>query len=134
MLKTAKQALGSGIALAAVLVCMLGSGAAAFPAESADKNSGAASVASGSNAFALDMYGIIRKKDGNLFFSPFSISTALAMTYAGARGQTAKQMKNILHIELEFVQLSVENDWRLSFIDTPQQLNIKPHRQFHYSS
>ena len=49
-----------------------------------------ADVANGNNAFALDLYRFLReeKKDGNLFYSPYSISLALAMTYAGARGQT----------------------------------------------
>ena len=36
----------------------------------------------------------------NLFFSPFSISQALAMTLAGARGETERQMTNTLHYEL----------------------------------
>jgi serpin B len=56
-------------------------------------------VANGNNAFALDLYRILReeKKDGNLFYSPYSISLALAMTYAGARGQTEQQMAQTLH-------------------------------------
>ena len=44
-----------------------------------------AKVAQGNNAFAIELYGRLRKQSGNLFFSPESISTALAMTYAGAR-------------------------------------------------
>ena len=40
-----------------------------------------------SNAFALDLYGQLRGGDGNLFFSPYSISTALAMTSAGRAGR-----------------------------------------------
>jgi serpin B len=50
----------------------------------------------GSNAFALDLYARLRDQDGNLFYSPYSISTALAMTYAGARGETAEQMARVL--------------------------------------
>ena len=42
-----------------------------------------AAVVYGNNAFAVDLYGRLRMQDGNLFFSPESISTALAMTYAG---------------------------------------------------
>jgi serpin B len=38
------------------------------------------------NQFALELYGKLAAKDGNLFLSPYSISTALAMTYAGAKG------------------------------------------------
>jgi len=46
--------------------------------------------------FALDLYHALREEEGNLFLSPYSISTALAMTYAGARGKTEVQMKETL--------------------------------------
>jgi serpin B len=55
------------------------------------------SVVEGNCQFALDLYGKLRSQPGNLFFSPSSISTALAMTYAGARGETAEQMASVLH-------------------------------------
>jgi serpin B len=48
--------------------------------------------------FALDLYGQLKHSPGNLFFSPYSITTCLAMTYAGARGETEKQMGRVLHI------------------------------------
>ncbi|MHC4158731.1 MAG: serpin family protein [Planctomycetota bacterium] len=54
----------------------------------------------GNNAFALELYAELRADEGNLFFSPYSISTALAMTYAGARGETEKQMARVLHFSL----------------------------------
>jgi serine protease inhibitor len=54
----------------------------------------------GNNAFALDLYGKLGQGDGNRFFSPMSISTALAMTYAGAEGETASQMAKTLHFDL----------------------------------
>ena len=55
-------------------------------------------VAEGNNQFALQLYGKLSKEqEGNLFCSPFSISSALAMTYAGARGETAEQMADVLH-------------------------------------
>jgi serpin B len=54
-------------------------------------------IAEGNNLFALDLYAKLRAQDGNLFFSPYSLSTALAMTYAGARGKTAQQMADVLH-------------------------------------
>lgn len=60
----------------------------------------AATAASGGNAFACDLYGRLSKEDGNVFFSPYSISSALAMTWAGARGQTAEQMAKVLHFDL----------------------------------
>ncbi|MGE0087640.1 MAG: serpin family protein [Desulfococcaceae bacterium] len=55
---------------------------------------------SGNSAFALNFYQAIRTGDGNLFFSPYSISNALAMMYAGAAGDTDQQMKNTLHFTL----------------------------------
>jgi len=56
------------------------------------------SVTDGNTAFALDLYGQLKSAPGNLFFSPYSISTCLAMTYAGARGDTEKQMRQVLHL------------------------------------
>jgi serpin B len=54
-------------------------------------------IAEGGTAFAFDLYGQLKSTPGNLFLSPYSISTALAMTYAGARGNTEKQMAHVLH-------------------------------------
>jgi serpin B len=48
--------------------------------------------------FGLDLYNQLDSQAGNLFFSPFSIEAALAMTYAGARGQTADEMASVLHL------------------------------------
>jgi serpin B len=53
----------------------------------------------GNTAFALQLYGTLRSTEGNLVLSPYSISSALAMTYAGARGQTAQQMEQALHFD-----------------------------------
>jgi serpin B len=54
----------------------------------------------GNSAFAFNLYQALREKDGNLFYSPHSISLALAMTYAGARGETEQQMADTLHFIL----------------------------------
>lgn len=54
----------------------------------------------GNSAFAFNLYQALREEDGNLFYSPYSISLALAMTYAGARGETEQQMADALHFTL----------------------------------
>jgi len=53
----------------------------------------------GGNIFAVELYGMVSSDEapGNVFFSPISISSALAMTYAGARGETALQMDRVMH-------------------------------------
>ena len=58
------------------------------------------SVVAANNQFALDFYGQLGKKDGNLFFSPYCINKTLAMVYAGARGETEKEMAAALHFTL----------------------------------
>ena len=56
-------------------------------------------LAASSNAFGFDLYRQLRTEPGNLTFSPASITTALAMTWGGARGETAAQMKQVLHFD-----------------------------------
>lgn len=58
-------------------------------------------LVNGDSEFAFDLYQALKKEDGNIFYSPYSISLALAMTYAGARGETAKQMADTLHYQLD---------------------------------
>ena len=53
-------------------------------------------LAQGNNTFALNLYQQLRSEPGNLFLSPYSISAALAMTYAGAEDQTAEEMGSTL--------------------------------------
>jgi serine protease inhibitor len=52
------------------------------------------------SAFAIDLYHQLCGSKGNLFISPYSISTALAMTYAGSRGNTQEQMAKALRFSL----------------------------------
>jgi serpin B len=63
------------------------------------------------NRFAVDFYQQVQGSEGNLFFSPASLSTALGMTYAGARGQTAQQMAQAMRFDLPPEQLHPAFAW-----------------------
>ena len=84
------------------LVCIAGVSFVAVGKEMAPPDTAVVeSVAKGNTAFAVDLYkNVAAAKSGNLFLSPLSMSTALAMTSAGARGETAQQMANVLHLPL----------------------------------
>jgi len=80
-------------------------------------------LAGSNTAFALDLYAQLKIADGNLFFSPYSISACLAMTYAGARGNTATQMAQTLRFATNQNQLAV------SFGQLQKQLNDEQTKQ-----
>lgn len=92
-------ALSAGVATAAVLFV--------FPYQpkkppkandSGSTKQGVQEVTNANNRFAFDLYSQLNKSEkGNLFYSPYSISAALAMTYEGAKGQTADEMKSVFH-------------------------------------
>ena len=63
------------------------------------------SLVDGNSGFAVNLFLALKDADGNLFYSPYSISEAMAMTYGGARGNTEKQMADALHFNLSQNQL-----------------------------
>jgi serpin B len=63
------------------------------------------SVVDANNRFALDAYRQLHGKPGNLFFSPFSLSSALAITYEGARGTTADEIRSVFHFPADDASL-----------------------------
>jgi serpin B len=64
-----------------------------------DGKEAAAKLARSSNAFGFGLYQRLRETPGNLVVSPASITTALTMPWGGARGETAAQMRTVLHLE-----------------------------------
>jgi serpin B len=109
---TARATLGALAACAvlttgAVACSSSGSTASGRPTTGNSGTTGAAvdpellELVAGNTAFALDLYRqLTAGHTGNLFFSPHSVSTALAMTYAGAADETARQMAGTLHYTL----------------------------------
>jgi serpin B len=86
-------------AFAAAVIILFLSGAlfgAEAPVESKD---GVAKLARSSNAFGFDLYQRLRQAPGHLVVSPASITTALTMPWSGARGETAAQMRTVLHLD-----------------------------------
>lgn len=69
-------------------------------AEARQRHADMRALARGNTAFTVDLYARLRDKPGNLFMSPYSISSALAMAWAGARGETAEQMAETLAFKL----------------------------------
>lgn len=91
------------------------------------------SLVENNNAFAFELYRSLQTQDGNLIYSPYSISLALAMTYAGARGETESQMAQVLsflaqdqhHPAFNALDLQLAERGKASSEDeTPLQLNI----------
>ncbi len=84
------------------------------------------SLSDAMNGFSFEMYNELGiDSDENVFFSPYSIFAALAMTYEGARGDTAVQMKNVLGFEQndEVSLCSFGRIYNLLNIDSEYTLN-----------
>ncbi|MBI4833713.1 MAG: serpin family protein [Planctomycetes bacterium] len=70
-----------------------------------EKSGDISSLVAGNTEFALNLYDYLAGQEkGNIFFSPYSISTALAMTYAGARNKTEEEMQSTLCFPEEWKQ------------------------------
>ncbi|MBN1141686.1 MAG: serpin family protein [Deltaproteobacteria bacterium] len=81
----------------AILALLLsGLATTAFAPKPAENGRGI-NLVPGHSALALELYRELAAQKGNLFFSPYSVSSALAMTYAGARGATEQEMARVLH-------------------------------------
>jgi serpin B len=100
-----KPAMNHYTLIAAALATLLLGLAGTAAAQQSDLSPDSAALVKGDNAFALSLYNQLSHDDGNLFFSPYSISNALAMTYAGARGKTADDMAKALHFPVTGNQL-----------------------------
>jgi serpin B len=77
----------------------------------------AADIFQANNHFAFDLYSHLDPNKGNIFFSPYSLSSALTMVYEGARNQTADEMRTVLHLP------SDEVDWRTDLSNFIQSMN-----------
>jgi serpin B len=83
----------------------------------------------GNTDFAVQLYHKLGVKEGNLFFSPYSVSSAMGMTYSGARGNTAKEMAGVLHFDSGLIELhsafkSLNKALTVAVQKTGQKLNI----------
>lgn len=82
---------------------------------------GFGTIENSSNLFGIELYKVLSMDPGNVFFSPFSISSALAMTYIGASGDTAKQMRQVLHFDLDDEALHSNFSQLITFLNQPNE-------------
>ena len=76
-------------------------------------------VIEANNRFAINLYSQYKSEEGNIFFSPFSISTAMAMVYEGAEGKTAKEIKSVFGFP------KYDNSRRNQYSDLLSEINKK---------
>ncbi|MGB9893992.1 MAG: serpin family protein, partial [Candidatus Saccharicenans sp.] len=74
-------------------------------------------IVSANNRFAFDLYAHLKPTDKNIFFSPFSLSSALAMTYEGARARTAEEIRKVFHFPEDKTVL------RKAFLEAISEMN-----------
>ncbi|MHB8070251.1 MAG: serpin family protein [Desulfobaccales bacterium] len=96
----------SRLSTVAIMAAILFAVSALLPASGRAAASDLETLGQGGAAFTLNLYRqLAAQKEGNIFFSPYSISLALAMTYAGAKGETAAQMAQVLGFTLPSARL-----------------------------
>jgi len=111
--------------LAGALACLV---TLACSAAATGETEGSDDLVQSNTTFAVEIFSVLAEDspDGNLFISPYSISTALAMTWAGAEGRTAEQMAEVLrfsmseesaHRQFEDIQGKLSSDYRRQYIE-----------------
>jgi serpin B len=80
-------------------------------------------LATDNTAFGVELYTQLRKNEGNIIFSPYSISEAFAMLYAGAKGETAFEIARTFHISLKGSTLHTAYHDILTTFDTDKNTN-----------
>ena len=107
-----KQAFLVGAAACIILACTFMAGCTAPddgpvepPAATPAATESVEDVVAANNLFAYDLYHMLSSDEQyanhNLFFSPYSISTALALTYEGAEGKTADEIQAVFHFPVD---------------------------------
>jgi len=91
----------SKISKAAIMAAVLFATSVLLPAPGQTAAADLKTLGKGGTGFTLNLYRqLVAKEEGNIFFSPYSISLALAMAYGGARGETATEMARVLGFTL----------------------------------
>lgn len=116
------------ILAAIVLAATLAAPATTIAANLSDA-SAVHTLVKGNSSFAVKLYRVLGIREGNLFFSPYSISSTLGMAYAGARENTAREMKEVLEFQLDNTQLQsafkrVKQELEANAQKAGQKLNI----------
>jgi serpin B len=86
------------VALIAVVIACLSCGSTVPRADESPVDKQDMNIVAAANQFSIDLYARLSEKRENIFFSPYSIWIALAMTYEGARARTAQEMQQALYI------------------------------------
>lgn len=92
-----------GAAVSVLCTAFFASALGTCPAGTSTPHTG---LAKGNNAFSTKLYSELGTREGNVLFSPYSISSALGMTYAGAREKTAREMREALSFQFDSPELN----------------------------